>query len=119
MTCLCFRSNSDNTRAVDARAPTREQVKHDSTSERMGDGDDGFDAAAAASPRRFNPVAMPGGDARQLKEADIQNRGVQLLKAATAMKNFNPSSKDGSDWKRFETEFTGMSTSSGQTSSRR
>ena len=74
----------------------------------MSDGDDGFDAAAAATTRRFNPVAIPGGDARLLKEADIQKRGLQLFKAAGAMKKFNPNSKDGSDWKRFETEFTGI-----------
>ena len=77
----------------------------------MSEGDYASDAAAAAPPPRFNPVVRPAGDARQEwkeMEADIQRRGQQLFKAATAMKKFNPSSKDGSDWRRFDTEFSGI-----------
>ena len=60
----------------------------------------------APSPTKGTAQSFPLPDDARLAEAErIQKRGRHLFATATAMKKFNPITKDGSDWKRFSKEF--------------
>ena len=54
------------------------------------------------------PSTLSPDDARLAEAERIQKRGGKLFATATAMKKFNPSTKDGCDWKRFSKEFLEM-----------